>query len=266
MDEGAKYHFGKVKVQIDLKKLNPDILRQLLPIKEGQLYSDEKIEQATDALTFAAGAAGFAFVDVRPRYTANPAKHTVDVTFDVKEGPRVYIDRIDIVGNTATLDYVIRRQLVLAGGRRLQPRPGRSLQEQRAGARLLQGRRHHQHARARAPDRTNLQVKVTEQSTGQLSFSAGYSSVDKLVTDIGVSQSNFRGRGEDLRAPRCRSARCASRPTCQFTEPHFLGRDLQARLRHLSPSATTSPSRPATSPRRSGRPAASPSRWRTTAC
>src|SRR5580704_13478863 len=107
VDEGQKYKFGKLEVTTELKKLNPDILRALLPIRTGQIYADEKIEQATDALTFAAGSAGFAFVDVRPLYHANPATHTVDVTFDVKEGPRVYIDRIDIVGNTQTLDYVI---------------------------------------------------------------------------------------------------------------------------------------------------------------
>ena len=110
LSEGRQYRFGKVTVHAELKKLNGDILRQILPVKEGQLYSDDRIEKATDTLTFAAGAAGFAFVDVRPRYTPNPAKRTVDVTFDIKEGPRVYIDRIDIVGNTQTLDYVIRRQ------------------------------------------------------------------------------------------------------------------------------------------------------------
>ena len=71
IDEGAKYKFGKLTVVTDLKKLNPDILRQLLPIKTGQMYEDQKIESATDALTFAAGAAGFAFVDVRPEYHAN---------------------------------------------------------------------------------------------------------------------------------------------------------------------------------------------------
>ena len=226
MDEGVQYHFGKVKVQSDLKKLNPDILRQLLPVKEGDLYSDDKIEKATDQITFAAGSAGFAFVDVRPRYSANPAKHTVDVTFDVKEGPRVYVDRIDIVGNTATLDYVIRRQLLL--------------QEGDAYNRALVDRSK-QNVRSlgffkdvditntpgSAPDRTNVQVKVTEQSTGQLSFSAGYSSIDKLVTDIGVSQSNFRGRGEDLRL-RLSIGSLREQADLSFTEPHWLGRDLQA--------------------------------------
>src|SRR5580658_3778016 len=171
LSEGRQYRFGKMTVHAELKKLNPDILRQILPIKEGQLYSDDKIEKATDALTFAAGAAGFAFVDVRPRYTPNPAKRTVDVTFDVKEGPRVYIDRIDIVGNTQTLDYVIRRQMGVAEGdaynRALVDRSKNSVKSlgffKDVDITNVPGS---------APDRTNLQVKVTEQPTGQLSISA----------------------------------------------------------------------------------------------
>jgi len=89
LDEGPKYKFGKLTVDTDLKKLNGDILRMLLPIQEGQIYEDKRIEDATDALTFAAGAAGFAFVDIRPRYVPNKATKTVDVVFEVKEGPRV---------------------------------------------------------------------------------------------------------------------------------------------------------------------------------
>ncbi|MBV8593249.1 MAG: outer membrane protein assembly factor BamA, partial [Caulobacteraceae bacterium] len=165
LSEGSRYRFGKLKVQADLKKLNVDILKQILPIKEGQLYSDDKIEKSTDALTFAAGAAGFAFVDVRPRYTANPAKHTVDVTFEVKEGPRVYIDRIDIVGNTATLDYVIRRQLNVSEGdaynRALVDRSKISVKSLGFFKDV-----DITNSPGSSPDRTNLLVKVTEQPTG----------------------------------------------------------------------------------------------------
>jgi outer membrane protein insertion porin family len=226
LDEGARYRFGKITVNTQLKKLNGDILKRFLPIHEGQIYQDDKIEQATDALTFSAGAAGFAFVDVRPRYTSNPTTHTVDVTFDVREGPRVYIDRIDIVGNTATLDYVIRRQLNVAEGdaynRALVDRSKSSVRSlgffkdvditNTPGA---------------APDRTNLLVKVTEQPTGQLSFSAGYSSVDKLVGDIGISQSNFRGRGQNL-SLRISVGTLRQQIDLSFTEPHFMDRNLSA--------------------------------------
>jgi len=226
VDEGPEYKFGKVNVETDLKKLDKNVLLSLVPLHRGDLYQDEKIEQATDALTFAAGAAGFAFVDVRPRYTPNRAKGTVDVTFDVKEGPRVYVDRIDIVGNTRTLDYVIRREMNVSEGD--------------AYNRVLVDRSKNQikslgyfkdvditEVPGSAPDRTGLQVKVTEQPTGELSFSAGYSSVDQLVIDLGVTERNFRGRGEDVRA-RVSVGSIRSQVDFSFTEPRFLGRDLAA--------------------------------------
>jgi len=224
LDEGAKYKFGKLKVDTDLKRLNGAVLAQLLPLRSGQLYEDEKIQQATDALTFAAGSAGFAFVDVIPHYASNPKTHTVDVTFQIKEGPRVYVDRIDIVGNTQTLDPVIRREILVAEGD--------------AYNRVLVDRSKNQikslgffkdvdikQTPGSAPDRTALQVKVTEQPTGELSFSAGYSSVDRLVLDLGVSQRNFRGRGEDVRAE-ISVGSLKQQIQLSFTEPRWLGRNL----------------------------------------
>ncbi|HLY78806.1 MAG TPA: outer membrane protein assembly factor BamA, partial [Caulobacteraceae bacterium] len=171
IEEGQRYKFGKLSVQTELKKLNPDILRALLPIRSGQLYADEQIEKATDALTFAAGSAGFAFVDVRPQYHANPATHTVDVNFDVKEGPRVYIDRVDIVGNTQTLDYVIRREMSLSEGDAY----NRVLVDQSKNKIKALGFFKDVDITTQptdAPDRTDLLVKVTEQPTGELSASA----------------------------------------------------------------------------------------------
>ncbi len=224
IDEGGKYKFGKLTVETDLKRLNPDLLRRLLPIKEGQIYQDDQVEKATDALTFAAGAAGFAFVDVRPRYTADPKTHTVNVNFSVIEGPRVYVERIDIIGNTRTIDPVIRRELLLAEGdaynRVLVDRSKirvRSLGffkdvdiTQEPGS---------------APDKTVLRVRVTEQPTGELSFSLGYSSVDQVVADIGISERNFRGRGQQLTF-RISAGYLRQEVSLGFTEPHFLGRNL----------------------------------------
>jgi outer membrane protein insertion porin family len=226
LEEGPEYRFGKINVETELKKLDKNVLKALVPFSRGDTYQDEKIEQATDALTFAAGAAGFAFVDVRPRYTPNRAKGTVDVTFDVKEGPRVYVDRIDIVGNTRTLDYVIRREMNVTEGD--------------AYNRVLVDRSKNQiralgffknvditETPGSAPDRTGLQVKVEEQPTGELSFSAGYSSVDQLVVDLGVTERNFRGRGENVRA-RVSIGSLRQQVDFSFTEPRFLGRDLAA--------------------------------------
>ncbi|MBP7704366.1 MAG: outer membrane protein assembly factor BamA [Caulobacter sp.] len=228
VDEGPKYKFGKLTVETELKKLDGAVLQQLLPVREGQLYEDEAIEQATDALTFAAGAAGFAFVDVRPRYVPNRETRTVDVVFQVREGPRVYIDRIDIIGNTRTLDYVIRRELNISEGD--------------AYNRVLVDRSRNQiralgffkdvtieEVPGSQPDRTALRVKVEEQPTGELSFSAGYSSVDQLVIDLGISERNFRGRGQNVRA-RVSVGSLRQQIDFSFTEPRFLGRDLRAGL------------------------------------
>ena len=159
-----------------------------------------------------------------PHYTANRLTHSVDVTFDVKEGPRVYVGRINIVGNTETLDYVIRRELLLTEGdaynRVLVDRS--KLQVRALGffkdVDITQ-------TPGDAPDRTDLQVKVTEQPTGELSFSAGYSSIDRLVTDIGVSQRNFGGRGQDVRAE-VSIGSLRQQINLGFTEPKFLNRNM----------------------------------------
>lgn len=226
LDEGREYKFGKVNVETELKKLDPNVLKALIPFRTGQVYEDQKIEQATDALTFAAGAAGFAFVDVRPRYTPNRDAGTIDVTFEVKEGPRVYVDRIDIVGNSQTLDYVIRREMNLVEG---DPYNRALVDRSKNQIRALGFFKDVEitETPGSAPDRTNLQVKVTEQPTGEFSFSAGYSSVDQLVIDLGVTQRNFRGRGQDVRA-RLSLGSIRQQVDLGFTEPRFLGRDLAA--------------------------------------
>ena len=224
IEEGGRYKFGKLTVETDLKRLNPELLRRLLPIKEGQVYQDELVEKSTDALTFAAGAAGFAFVDVRPRYSSDPKTHTVNVNFQIVEGPRVYVERIDIIGNSRTVDPVIRRELLVSEGD--------------AYNRVLVDR---SKVRVRAlgffkdvdidqlpgsaPDKTVLRVKVTEQPTGELSFSLGYSSVDQLVADIGISERNFRGRGQQVTF-RISAGYLRQEVSFGFTEPRFLGRNL----------------------------------------
>jgi len=226
IDEGPRYKFGKVAVETTLQKLDKTVLESLVPVKTGQTYQDEQIEQATDALTFAAGAAGFAFVDVRPRYTPDRDKGVVDVTFQVNEGPRVYVDRIDIVGNTQTLDYVIRREMSVVEGdaynRALVDRSRRQIRSlgffKEVDITEVPGS---------SPDRTALQVKVEEQPTGELSFSAGYSSVDKLVLDLGITERNFRGRGQDVRA-RISVGSLRQQLDVSFTEPRFLNRDVAA--------------------------------------
>jgi outer membrane protein insertion porin family len=226
VDEGDRYNFGNVEVVTENDRLNPDFLRALLPIRSGDLYESDKIESAVDALTFAAGSAGYAFVEIDPEYTANAETDTVDVTFRVREGQRVYVDRINIIGNTRTLDNVVRREMMLSEGDAF----NRTLLERSRNN--LRGLGFFkdvtvEEARGSAPDRSVVNVTVQEQPTGELSVGAGFSSVDSFVLNLGITERNFRGRGQNVVA-RVEWGSLRQQIDFRFTEPKFLGRDLRA--------------------------------------
>ena len=226
LDEGDKYNFGDVTVVTENDRLNADFLKALVPIRSGDLYESDKIESAVDALTFAAGSAGYAFVEINPTYRANPDTNTVDVTFNVSEGQRVYVDRINVVGNTRTIDPVIRRELMLTEGDAF----NRALMERsRNNLRALGFFKDVtiQEERGSAPDRSVINVNVEEQPTGELSVGAGFSSVDSFTVNLGISERNFRGRGQNVVA-RLEWGSLRQQVDFRFTEPKFLGRDLQA--------------------------------------
>ncbi|MEL7546190.1 MAG: outer membrane protein assembly factor BamA [Pseudomonadota bacterium] len=228
IEEGDQYTFGDIQVETALDKLNERALEAAVPFQTGQLFQGDLIEDTIDTLTYAAGIAGYAFVDVVPRLEANPATNEVNVTFALDEGPRVYIERIDIVGNTSTLDRVIRRELRVAEGD--------------AFNRVLLDRSRN---RVRAlgyfsnveitempgskPDRTVVEIGVEEQPTGELSFAAGFSSVDAFLLDLSVSQRNLRGRGQTVIARVSASSR-EQLVDFRFREPRFLDRNLSAQV------------------------------------
>ncbi|WP_374387700.1 outer membrane protein assembly factor BamA [Brevundimonas sp.] len=226
MDEGDRYNFGEVTVVTENDRLNADFLKALVPIRTGDLYESDKIESAVDALTFAAGSAGYAFVEINPTYRANPDTDTVDVTFNVSEGQRVYVDRINVVGNTRTIDPVIRRELMLTEGdafnRALMERSRNNLRALGFFSDVTVAEE-----RGSAPDRSVINVNVSEQPTGELSVGAGFSSVDSFTVNLGISERNFRGRGQNVVA-RLEWGSLRQQVDFRFTEPKFLGRDLRA--------------------------------------
>jgi outer membrane protein insertion porin family len=156
----------------------------------------------------------------------NRETKTVDVVFSVREGPRVYIDRIDIIGNNRTLDSVVRREMLVSEGDAYNRVYVDRSKSQIRGLGYFK-EVEIEEVPGSAPDRTGLRVKVEEQPTGELSFSAGYSSVDQLIIDLGISERNFRGRGQNLRA-RVSVGSLRQQIDFSFTEPRFLGRDLLA--------------------------------------
>ena len=228
VDEGEEYTWGEVSVETELETLDKEVLEAIVPIKTGRIYRSSDMEDAIDTLTFASGAAGYAFVDIQPQIKRNRDTKTVDLVFNMVEGPRVYIERIDIVGNTTTLDHVIRREMELVEGdafnRILLDRSKNRVQALRFFEEV-----EITETQGSTPDRAVVQVKVKEQPTGELAFSAGFSSNDRFLVDLTISQRNLRGRGQQLRFV-IRASSNRQEIDLRFTEPRFLNRNLAAGL------------------------------------
>ena len=164
INEGERYKFGKIDVTSRFEGLDVDTLKTYLTMSEGDWYDADQVEKTVTAMADAVRTLGYAFVDVRPNIRRNKDDLTVDVTFDVQEGPRVYVERIDIYGNTRTLDKVTPRVPPLRG-RRLLDREGAAQPRSAEEPRLLREGRRLGGARL-GEDKTNLEVQVVEQSTG----------------------------------------------------------------------------------------------------
>lgn len=226
VDEGPKYTIGDVKVKTTLAKLDERVLEQFVPIKPGQTFDGERMEKAEESITFATGSTGYAFVDVTPRLSRHPESKTIDITFEVNEGPRVYVERINVKGNTRTLDKVIRREIRLVEGDAF----NRVLVDRsRARIRSLGyfGEVEIEEKPGSAPDRTELDVTVQEQSTGSFSVGVGVSSTENFIVDFSIEERNLMGRGQFLRFRVQASSRTRA-VDIRFTQPYFLGRNLAA--------------------------------------
>lgn len=226
VDEGDEYTWGDISVETELDTLNKNFLENLVPFRKGEIYNASRVEDAIDSLNFAAGIGGYAFVDIQPEIDRNRDTKTVDMIFNVVEGQRTYIERIDIVGNTTTLDSVIRREMELVEGDAF----NRILLERsRSRVRSLRFFENVEitETQGSAPDRAVVEVEVTEQPTGELSFSAGFSSADAFLVDLSITQRNLRGRGQLLRFV-IRASSNRREVDLRFTEPRFMGRNLAA--------------------------------------
>ncbi len=226
VDEGPLYSLGKVSVNAGQTKLDPKDLQSVIDIAPGERYDASKIDKAVENVTLEAGKSGYAFAKVDPLITRDPAKKTLNLTFDVQEGPRVYIERIDIVGNFRTLDEVIRRELRLVEGdaynRILIDRARRRLTALDFFSKI-----DFKETPGSAPDKVILTVEVVEKSTGTISFASGYSSSEGVVGSVSISERNFLGRGQFVSLSTSGSFKNQS-ASFSFTEPYFLGRHLSA--------------------------------------
>ncbi len=226
VDEGERYTFGEVEIDPRLPGLEAEPLRSELESVPGDWYSSVAVERSIDALTAAVEAQQYPFVEVRPVVRRDRDERMINVTYEIDEGPRVFVERIDITGNVRTIDRVIRRELLLVEGD-----PFNRTRVRQSEARLRNlgffERVTVTPEPGSAPDRTVLRVQVAEQSTGELSLGAGYSTNDGVLGDITLRERNLLGRGQELRFS-ARLSFTSQEFDVSFTEPYFLDRNISA--------------------------------------
>jgi outer membrane protein insertion porin family len=227
VEEGKRYKFGDVKVQSQIRDFDSKAMTSRLPMHTGDWYNAKLVEDTIDGLTETAGTFGYAFADVRPQYHRNPDNLTMDVTFTIGESPRTYVERIDVNGNTLTQDKVVRREFRVAEGDAFN-----SLAVKRTTNRInslgyFQENFETTQVDGSAPDRIILEANVQEQATGQLTLSAGFSSLESFIFQGSIQQRNFRGRGQTigLSANYSRYDRSGS---ISFSEPYLFDKNISA--------------------------------------
>lgn len=226
IEEGGRYKFGKVKVAARLRNLKSEQLKDVIKFKENDWYNSEKLQGAIENLSSAVGNLGYAFVDVRPRVNRNRKDKTISLTFEINEGPRVFVERIDIEGNVRTSDEVIRRQFKLVEGDAFNTAKLRRSKQRIQNLDFFE-KVDVEQIPGSAPDKTVVKVNVEEKSTGSLSLGLGYSTSSGALADIGIREKNLLGHGQDLNLKLTVAAR-KSQVDLSFTEPYFMGREVSA--------------------------------------
>ena len=220
VEEGQQYRVGSVNVETQIPDLDRNVLASTVKLAVGDVYNGDLVDKSVEAMTREVARKGYAFSSARPRGERDPATALINLTFVVEEGPRVYIERINVRGNTRTRDYVIRREFPLGEGDAY----NRVLVDR--AEKRLNGLGYFKKVRitnepGSSPDRVVLNVDVEDQSTGAFSISGGYSTVDGIIAELAVSESNFLGRGQYARVAVSGGQRTRG-VEFSFTEPYFM--------------------------------------------
>jgi outer membrane protein insertion porin family len=226
VSEGPRYRVGSLQIVSGIRTLPDKELRGLVPLSVGGWFDGTALEEGITALSTRAQNLGYAFAQVNPNVQTDPVKKTIAITLNVIDGPRVYIQRIDISGNTRTEDKVIRRELTVAEG------DGYNQSKIDQSTTNIKNLGYFKDEKlttspGSTPQQVILDTKVTEQATGQFSLGGGYSSDLGALVNAGLSQNNFLGTGVNASI----NALLAQRGTqinIGVTDPYFLDRNLIA--------------------------------------
>jgi len=226
VEEGERYKVGKITINADLRDFDENTLVPELDMAPGDWYNADRVQKTVDNFTAALAKKNFDFVAVRPDVQRNREQQTVDLSFQISETPKIFVERIDINGNVRTMDKVIRREMELAEGdpfnRAKVAKSEKDIKDldyfEKVTVKTQQGS---------APDKSVIDIEVAEKSTGELSVGAGFSTADGPLADFRIRERNFLGKGQDLLF----GTTIAGKRTefdVSFTEPYFLDRDLSA--------------------------------------
>lgn len=227
LEEGERYRFGNVEVISQLRDFDSDRLTQSIAVDEGDWYNAELVDTTIEQLTDTAGTFGYAFAQVRPQFVPNREERTMDVRFTLSDAPRVYIEAIQINGNTITQDKVVRREFRLVEGDAFS-----SLQVARSTARInslgyFQENFEVEQVEGSTPDRIVLQANLQERPTGELTLSAGFSSLESFIFQGSIRQNNFRGRGQSVGLS-LNYSRFSRSGSISFSDPYLFDRNISA--------------------------------------
>lgn len=225
VEEGDRYKFGDVTVESDLRDFKPEFAKTLIPMKKGDWYNAKQVEDTVNRLNETAGLLGYAFAEADPQFERDAEKKEMNLVFRIAETPRVYVERININGNTITQDKVVRREFRLQEGD-----PFNSFQVKRSKDRIqslgyFQEKFEIEQKPGSTPDRVVLEANLEEKPTGSLSLSAGYSSLERFLINASIEQTNFRGLGQSLSAS-INYSRYSKSVELGFTEPYLFDRNI----------------------------------------
>ncbi|WP_017671561.1 outer membrane protein assembly factor BamA [Blastomonas sp. AAP53] len=225
VEEGERYKFGDVLVESQIRDFSEEGLKAQLPMKSGDWYNAKQVEDTVEQLSETAGLFGYAFADVRPNFNRNRETLTMDITFDLAESARVYVERIDINGNTLTQDKIVRREFRLNEGDAFNSFLVKRSENRIASLGYFQEKFEVEQKQGSAPDRIILEANVEEKATGELQLSAGFSSIENFILQASIRQRNFRGKGQTVGASVNYSA-FSQGINLSFTEPYVFDKNL----------------------------------------
>ncbi len=226
VEEGDRYKFGTVKIDPKLKGLDAGPLYDVVKTDAGDWYNATAVDDTVTALTNTVNQLNYPFVDVKPLTDKNHDKKVINVTYQIDEGQRKFVEHIDVVGNERTDDKVIRRELTVAEG---DPYNASRVQQSEQKIKDLGffEKAQVQSSPGSEPDKTDLKVNVAEQPSGEVSLGAGYSTVDGPLVDFRIKENNLLGEGKQATFSTTVSS-LEQDFDLGYTEPYFLDRDLAA--------------------------------------